>query len=136
MTAHRVCPIARGTAAVELEQLNPRQFERFRDFVYAKSGMADGFPPDEVIAACIGNVPVSAAYDKQPNPGSILGYDIVNWRYVYHDVFGKPETAVPVRSLPGHVYAKAWSDYDRIEDWDAEPRAKRLRRQLTPVFCE
>ncbi len=104
--------------------------------VYCKSGMADGFPPDEVIAACIGYVPVTATYDKRPNPGSILGYDIVNWRYVYHDVFGKPETAVPVRSLPGHVYAKAWSDYDRIEDWDAEPRAKRLRRRLTPVVCE
>jgi chemotaxis protein methyltransferase CheR len=39
MTAPRVCPIARGNATVELEQLNPKQFERFRDFVYAKSGI-------------------------------------------------------------------------------------------------
>ena len=75
-------------------------------------------------------------FAARPDPDSILGYDIVNWRYVYHDVLGKPETAVPVRPLPGHVYAKAWSDYDRIEDWDAEPCAKRLRRRLTPVVRE
>lgn len=92
--------------------------------------MSKGYPPDDVIAACIGYVPVTATFDKQPDPESILGYTIVNWQYVYHPDFGKPETADPVRPLPGHVYARAWQDHNRIDDWDREPAAKRLRKQL------
>lgn len=98
--------------------------------VWCNFKMSDGYPPDDVIAACIGYAPLTATYDKRPNPGSILGYDIVNWQYVYHPDFGKPETADPLRPLPGHVYAKAWMDYDRIENWEDEPACKRLRRRL------
>ena len=98
--------------------------------VCAKHDPAGGFPPHDVIAACIGYVPVHAAYDKQPNPDSILGYDIVNWRYVHHEIFGPPEQAVPLKPLPGYVYARAHLDYDRIENWEEEPIHKRLKRAL------
>lgn len=98
--------------------------------VWRNSGMSDGYPADDVIAACIGYVPVTATYEKKPNPGSILGYDIVNWRYVYHPDFGQPEAAIPVEPVTGHVYAKAWPDHGRIENWEDEPACKRLRRRL------
>ena len=98
--------------------------------VYVKYDPAGGFPPDDVIAACIGYVPVCAAYDKQPNAGSILGYDIVNWRYLHHEIFGPPEHGVPVKPIPGYVYARAHVDYERIGNWEDEPIRKRLQTAL------
>ena len=94
--------------------------------VYCKHSPADSFPPDEVIAACIGYVPVHAVYDKRPNPDSILGYDIVNWRYIHHEAFGKPEHGVPASPINGYVYARAYVDYNRVANWEEEPIRKRL----------
>lgn len=94
--------------------------------VYCKHSPADSFPPDEVIAACIGYVPVHAAYDRRPNPDSILGYDIVNWRYIHHEAFGKPEHGVPANPINGYVYARAFVDYNRVANWEEEPIRKRL----------
>ena len=98
--------------------------------VYAKHDPAGGFPPDDVIAACIGYVPIHAVYDKRPNPESILGYDIVNWRYVHHEIFGPPEQAVPCKPVPGYVYARANLDYERIGNWEEEPIHQRLQTAL------
>ncbi len=98
--------------------------------VYVKHSPAGGFPPDDVIAACIGYVPVRATYDKRPNPDSILGYNIVNWRYLHHEIFGSPEHGVPRKPIPGYVYARAHVDYDRIENWEDEPIRQRFMRAV------
>jgi hypothetical protein len=80
----------------------------------------------EPLVSVRGYVPVRAVYDKQPNPESILGYDIVNWRYIHHEAFGKPEHGVPASPINGHVYARAFVDYNRIAKWEEEPIRKRL----------
>lgn len=91
--------------------------------VFRVNGMADGYPPDDVIAAFPAYVPLTATFEWVDDPNGYRGKSIANWEYVYHPDFGKPEIIRSHHKGDKPTFCTPWEcDWDRLDyDTDIKP---------------
>lgn len=92
-------------------------------------GVQEGFhqfAPMKVVSAFPGIVPLGATFRWVQDADSKYR-DIADWKYIHHPDFGPPETEV---RRGGEIVARACMDFDRVNNWEEEPRRRRLLETL------